>query len=47
MKKTNLLFLLALILSLTQVSPVMAHPADLYMHSIHVTLEEDGISFKW
>jgi nickel/cobalt transporter (NicO) family protein len=47
MKKTKLLFLLALILSLTQVSSAVAHPADLYVHSIHVTLAEDGVSIKW
>lgn len=39
--------LLLLIVCLAQASTVFAHPADLYSHSIDVTLATDGISVEW
>jgi len=32
---------------LMQVPPALAHPADVYSHTIHVTLDADGLSIQW
>jgi ABC-type nickel/cobalt efflux system permease component RcnA/Tol biopolymer transport system component len=42
----SVLFLLSLFCS-TGASPVLAHPADVYTHSIHVTLAEEDLSIRW
>ena len=49
MKKMRLtaLALFAILLFSLQVIPAAAHPADVYTHSIHVTLAQNNLSIKW
>ena len=47
MKRIVLLSPLVFLVLFALVSPVSAHPADLYVHSIYVTLAEDGLSIQW
>lgn len=42
----SVLFLLGLFCP-AGASSVLAHPADVYTHAIHVTLAEDGLSIQW
>src|SRR5688572_16348323 len=46
-RKSQLIILILFLFSLTQALPVSAHPADVYTHSIHITLAEKGLSLKW
>ena len=41
------LCLLVFLILFAQVFPVYAHPADLYVHSIYVTLAKDRLSIQW
>ena len=41
------LVLLVSISVLMQVQPAAAHPADLYVQSLHVTLAADKLSIQW
>jgi nickel/cobalt exporter len=48
MKKRKLILpFLFLLLVLGQVSPVFAHPADVYTHNIHINIAEESLSIKW
>lgn len=48
MKKIKLFLpFLFLLLVLGQVSPVFAHPADVYTHNIHINIAADDLSIKW
>ena len=49
MKRSRLisLVLLVSISVLMQVQPAAAHPADLYVQSLHVTLAADKLSIQW
>jgi len=49
MKRRSRFFvsILLCLFSLTEVESVRAHPADVYTHSIYVTLAQNGLSIKW
>src|SRR5689334_6031243 len=38
---------ITLLLVFAQVSSVLAHPADVYTHNIHVNIAQDALSIKW
>src|SRR5688572_13998246 len=46
MKKSKLL-LLSLLFVFGQVSTVLAHPADVYTHNIHLDIAQDALAIKW
>src|SRR5689334_1095345 len=48
MKKIKLILILFIfVLLFIPAIPASAHPADVYTHSIHVTITQKGLSIKW
>jgi nickel/cobalt transporter (NicO) family protein len=45
-KSISLLFL-ACLLSITNVTTAQAHPADVYAHTINITITQSGLQIKW
>jgi nickel/cobalt exporter len=46
-RKSQLIISVLLLFSILRVIPVSAHPADVYTHSIHITLAQKGLSLQW
>ncbi|MBK7316366.1 DPP IV N-terminal domain-containing protein [Candidatus Villigracilis affinis] len=48
MKKPKILLaVILLVLFFTQALPVLAHPADVYTHHIHINIAQESVAIKW